>query len=357
MEEKKNNKKIILLILFVLLMAGMGSWYFYSRGTAPKTEETKEETTVAVPLSDKQEQSEVKPDHASLLNGYWKSESTEDGRFLEFTVNYPEVENFNGISGKLEALDNYKFDYRLTFTDENGTSVFYINSLEGNSALVWYDNEDGNYTNSLKLERDPETAPVTETQTATVSSEGNKPTTGTASNNASTEQNTSTASTQDKPVSSNSKPSGNTSASSGDSSSESGNTSGKTGHYEERQVLVSEAYDEQVLVKKGECTSVCVQEAYDTEEMVYLDGAYYGPDQEVVLVCNQCGEIWTDDHMSETHRSWHSESRNVSEPYWHNVEYKTVHHDAVYETKCEPDEYKTVHHDAVYKTEKVWVED
>ncbi len=347
MEEKKNNRKVILLILFVLLMAGVGSWYFYFRGKAPETEETKEETTVAVPLSDKQEQSEVKPDHASLLNGYWKSESTEDGRFLEFTVNYPEVENFNGISGKLEALDNYKFDYRLIFTDENGTSVFYINSLEGDSALVWYDDEGGQYDSSLKLIRDPESVP------AVVTTE--QP--------ASTEQSSSTASTQDKPASNNTKPSGNTSASSGGSSSGSGNTSGKTGHYEERQVLVSEAYDEQVLVKKGECTSVCVQEAYDTEEMVYLDGAYYGSDMQEVLVCNQCGAVFYDDGIishvanSDTCGSWHNDYVPINDPYWHNVEYKTVHHDAVYETKCEPDEYKTVHHDAVYKTEKVWVED
>lgn len=346
MEEKKNNKQIILLILFVLLVAGVGSWYFYFRDKTPETEKAKEETTVAVPLSDKQEQPEVDPDHASLLNGYWKSESTEDGRFLEFTVNYPEVENFNGISGKLEALDNYKFDYRLTFTDENGTSVFYINSLEGDSALVWYDDEDGQYDSSLKLIRDPESIP------AVVSTE--QP--------ASTEQSSSTASTQDKPASSNSKPSGNTSTSSGGSSSESGNTSGKTGHYEERQVLVSEAWDEQVLVKKGECTSVCVQEAYDTTEEDYSN-AYYNGDPIEVWVCNQCGAVYTDhgivDHVSnsDTCRGYHNELRDSCEPYWHNVEYRTVHHDAVYETKCEPDEYKTVHHDAVYKTEKVWVED
>ncbi|MBR0417663.1 MAG: hypothetical protein IJI66_00670 [Erysipelotrichaceae bacterium] len=47
----------------------------------------------------------------------------------------------------------------------------------------------------------------------------------------------------------------------------------------------------------------------------------------------------------------------ISEPYWHNVDYRTVHHDAVYETRCEPDVYETVHHDAVYETQKVWVED
>ena len=48
---------------------------------------------------------------------------------------------------------------------------------------------------------------------------------------------------------------------------------------------------------------------------------------------------------------------DTSELYWHNVEYRTVHNDTVYETQCEPDEYETVHHDAVYETRRVWVED
>jgi len=137
----------------------------------------------------------------------------------------------------------------------------------------------------------------------------------------------------------------------------------KKGHYEQRQVLVREAYDEQVLVKKGECTSICVQEAYDTQEMVYLDGAYYGSDMQEVYVCNNCGATFTDGSIqthidnSDTCGGWHNDYVATGEPYWHNVDYRTVHHDAVYETKCEPDEYKTVHHEAEYKIEQVWVED
>lgn len=136
----------------------------------------------------------------------------------------------------------------------------------------------------------------------------------------------------------------------------------KKGHYEERQVLVRDAYDEKVLVKKGECTQILVKDAYDTEEIVYLDGAYYGADKEEFEVCNDCGARFRggiSEHLanSETCGAWHNEWIEVGEPYWHNVEYRTVHHDAVYETRCEPDEYETVHHEAIYRTEMVWVDD
>ena len=333
-KEDKNTALRIFLILFVLLMAGVASWYFYSRDKAADTEEAKEETATTEPLSDKQEQPEAEPDHEYLLNGYWKSESTEDDRFLEFTVNYPKVENFNGIFGKLEALDNYKFNYRLTFIDENGTSTFYIGSLEGDSALVWYEDEDGNYTNSLILNRDPEIAP----DNVIVSPTDHKP-------------DSSQSTANSKPSSSSGNSSGNNTSNNPGSSN-----SGKTGHYEERQVCVEEAYDEKVLVKKGECTSVCVQEAYDTQEMVYLDGAFYGPDQELKNWCYICDHLYDDHCHQEAHPST-TVLVDVSEPYWHNIEYRSVHHDAVYENRCEPDEYKTVHHDAVYETQMVWVED
>jgi len=142
----------------------------------------------------------------------------------------------------------------------------------------------------------------------------------------------------------------------------SGDSEEKKGHYEERQVLVKDAYDETVLVRKGECSLVLVKDAYDTEEIVYLDGAYYGADKEEYEVCNDCGARFKggiSEHLanSETCGAWHNEWIEVSDPYWHNVEYRTIHHDAVYETQCEPDEYTTVHHDAIYRTETVWVDD
>ena len=142
----------------------------------------------------------------------------------------------------------------------------------------------------------------------------------------------------------------------------SGDSEEKKGHYEERQVLVKDAYDETVLVRKGECNLVLVKGAYVTEEIVYLDGAYYGADKEEYEVCNDCGARFKggiSEHLanSETCGAWHNEWVEVGEPYWHNVEYRTIHHDAVYETQCEPDEYTVIHHDAIYRTETVWVDD
>ena len=330
-ENKKTNRWPIVLLVIVLLLAG-GGYFVYTNGyllffsSNVSVEETIPETETKPIASDKPSTPTDIPDYSDI-DGHWKSEATEEGRFLEFTARYPEVKNFNGISGKLEKINNYRFTYRLTFTDEEGTSVFYISDLQENSALVWYEDENGQYSNSLKLNRDPENAPAVVSQEQTGSSTQNAPT-----------------------------GSGQTvSPSSGNDSSGSESNSGK-GHYEERQVLVQEAYDEQVLVKKGECTQVLVQDAYDTEEMVYLDGAYYGPDTEERAWCYIC-EHFYDDHCHQQAHPSNNKTVEISEPYWHNVEYRTVHHDAVYETRCEPDEYKTVHHDAVYETRRVWVED
>jgi len=133
----------------------------------------------------------------------------------------------------------------------------------------------------------------------------------------------------------------------------------KSGHYEERQVLVREAWDEKILVRKGECRSILVKDAYDEE--VWEDGAWYGPDSIEAKVCNGCGEIFYDsisEHMSEfpEHGGWHNEMIAQGEPYWHGSR-TVIHHDAVYETVCEEDEYEIVHHDAEYETVSVWIED
>ena len=142
----------------------------------------------------------------------------------------------------------------------------------------------------------------------------------------------------------------------------------KTGHYEtipayDETMLVKEAYDEQILVRKGECTSVLVKDAWDEE--VWDPGAWYGSDTVDAKVCNGCGEVFygsISEHMSENpdHGGWHNEQIAQGEPYWHGTK-SIIHHDAVYETRCEPDEYTTVHHEAEYKTihheeQKVWVE-
>ena len=127
----------------------------------------------------------------------------------------------------------------------------------------------------------------------------------------------------------------------------------KDGWYEE--ALIKDAWDEKILVKKGSCTEILVSEAFDTEEMVYLDGAFYGSDTQEGYVCNGCGIVFFDDGINDhigspEHPGWHNELIAISDPYWHNVEIKTIHHDAVYEMVCEEDEYEIIHHDAEYAT-------
>ena len=335
------KSKAWLIVLLAALMIAGGLGYYFTQMNKPADDTV--ENTKTEPDKPKQEPAETKePDH-TLINGYWKSETTEDGRFLEFTIDYPEVTNFNGMKGPVN-YDAKLNRYAITLKDETGESVFYIGEFEKNAGKVFYYEEDDGEELFLTLNRDPESVPDNvidkpaeqKPETGTTNSGNNKPSASTG----------------------NAKPSGS------DSANNSGNSSNNPkGHYEERQVCVQEAYDEQVLVKKGECTNVLVKEAYDSQEMVYLDGAYYGSDMQEVMVCNQCGEVFWNggaaEHVanSDTCGSYHNDYLPINDPYWHNVEYKTVHHDAVYETRCEPDEYKTVHHDAVYETQMVWVED
>ena len=277
--------------------------------------------------SDPQTETTITTDY-SLINGSWISEPTEDGAFLEFDINYPEVNNFNGYKGTIKESDKKEYDYVISFEDEH----LYIDDVKDDNAVLYYSNDGVSYENHLILNKKV----IDDVGDNTISTDPND-----TSN----------------------KPTNTTSASSNNQISNTQSSNNKKGHYEERQVLVKDAYDEQVLVKKGECTQVLVQDAYDTQEMVYLDGAYFNGDPVEVAVCNDCGAIFYDssvvDHITNSPNcgGWHNEVIDTCEPYWHNVEYKTVHHDAVYETRCEPDVYETVHHEAVYETQKIWVED
>ena len=332
----KNKRNLMILLAALLLAGGLG--YYFTQMNKP-AENTVEET------EPKPDEKKEEPDH-SLINGYWKTETTEDGRFLEFTINYPEVTNFDGTKGTVK-YDAATKGYIVTINHETGDTVVYLGDIDNNTGTIYYYENGEEDVKTLAANRDPDTAPDDVLANPTDSKPENSQN---ISSNTYSSSNTS-ANTG------NNKPSSGVSSNSGGGTS---NNSEKNGHYEERQVCVQEAYDEQVLVKKGECTSVCVQEAYDTTEEDYSN-AYYNGDPVEVYVCNQCGEIITDwaahQLLDGDHRGYHNEVRDTCDPYWHNVQYKTVHHDAVYETRCEPDEYKTVHHDAVYETQMVWVED
>jgi len=349
---KKKKRWPIILLAVLLLLAG-GTYYAYASDyldpyiesyglPIPKHHqeeviekeeetETEPEQNTADPLASLPETAEPDP---AFMNGIWNSDEINGGTF-ELRIEAPDVYNSNGVKGKIEISEDPEHDYQIIFGEDSNIQgeivKLYVDFLEEGSAVVWLPNEDGTYTLSV---------PISLQQASSL-----------------IENNDSSSSGSGSSASSGSSGAG-TSSSSGSSAS-----SGKTGHYEDQLVCVSQAYDEQVLVKKGACTDVLVQAAYDTEEMVYLDGAYYGADRQEIMVCNQCGaEFWNGgaaEHIanSDTCGGYHNEFRDITEPYWHNVEYRTVHHDAVYETRCEPDEYKTVHHDAVYETRKVWVED
>lgn len=333
---KPKSRTWLIILLAALLLAGGLGYYFVKmnkpvdntvENSEPKPEEKKEETI-----------KDPEPDH-TMINGYWKSETTEDGRFLEFTIDYPEVTNFDGAKGTVR-YDSKTKRYVVTIKHETGDSVVYLGEIDNNTGTIYYYENGEKDEKTLSANRDPESVP----ENVIDKPAEQKPETGT-SNSGNNKPSASTGNT--KPPASNS-----------------GNSSNPKGHYEERQVCVQEAYDEKVLVKKGECKSVCVKEAYDSQEMVYLEGAYYGSDMQEVAVCNECGATLNssiDEHVLASHPDrpcgYHNDYVPINDPYWHNVEYRTVHHDAVYETQCEPDEYKTVHHDAVYETQMVWVED
>jgi len=346
MKERLKKYNIPILVLALLILIGGFGYIVYDysnlfvndQNAVVENTETKPEEKQQEPIADPE------PDH-TLINGYWKTEILEDGRFLEFTINYPEVTNFDGTKGTAE-YDAESKGYIVTIKHETGVdTVFLISDFDDNTGTVYYYENGSEELNTLAMNRDPETAPDNVlANTAEQKPETNQNTTSnTASNNKPSSSGNST------------KPSSSTG-----NSGNSNNNSDKKGHYEERQVCVQEAWDEQVLVKKGECTSVLVKDAWD-EQVADYSNAYFNGDPVDVVVCNQCGAVvygnFFEVHGNEEHRGWHNEIRDTCEPYWHNVTYTTVHHDAVYEAQCEPDEYTTVHHDAVYETQMVWVED
>ena len=343
MEKANKKKKWPIILLVVLLLLGSSGYFAYTNGYLDQFIKKKkiEEPVETVKEEGKKEEikvdpvQEIKRDYSNI-NGKWESEKRSNGQYLTFEIDYPKVINFNDEIGSIEEKSiGTKYQYTVYLKDGDGKLKLFIKDLDGDSATIWYPNDEGKYLDHLVLTRTEKPAEVEQDAKTETPAQDN------------------TATQQPKPNGT----SGNTSSNPSGSGS-----SNKKGHYEERQVCVQEAYDEQVLVKKGACTDVLVKDAYDTEEMVYLDGAFYGSDMQEVYVCNGCGAVFYDasinDHIgSPEHPGWHNDYVAINDPYWHNVEYRTVHHDAVYETQCEPDIYETVHHDAIYETQKVWVED
>jgi len=134
----------------------------------------------------------------------------------------------------------------------------------------------------------------------------------------------------------------------------------RKGHYETIQVLVSEAWDEKVLVKEGRCEDILISEAWDEE----VSSCYaFGREYEMGYECSICGYQTTggiSSHIRSEHDgagSWHNVKIYTSEEKCLDYRTEVIHHDAVYQTVCEEDEYAIVHHDAVYRSETVWIDD
>lgn len=202
-----------------------------------------------------------------------------------------------------------------------------------------------------------------------------KPQTNTNNQGTSTKPNTQTYSNTGNSNSNN-----NQNNNSGSSNNQGSNNSNQqNGHWEDRQVLVKEAWTENVLVKEAydETVQVCVKEGY--YESVLVSGgettqtcAHYDYPMIGIAVCNGCGHVFSpgDQHGADNpeHGGHHTEwipdpnaepvcvawNTVTTEPVYNNIwhepvyETQTVHHDA---------EYKTVYHEAEYRTERVWVND
>ncbi len=130
------------------------------------------------------------------------------------------------------------------------------------------------------------------------------------------------------------------------------------GHWEYRDVMVCDAWDERVLVQDGYMEKVLVSEAWD-EEVAYC--AVFGSTMVEMEVCNTCGAQFQggiNDHLSQTgHSGWHNEFVAVDDPYCQSYDSYLIHHDAVYQEVWHDPEYQFIHHEAEYRTEQYWVND
>ena len=326
------------LVMALLIIIGISGYLIYNYVSIfgdQNIAESQTEKTDVIKDDKKEETKEPVPD-PTLINGTWKSEVTEDGVFLEFTIDYPEVTNFNGIKGMVYDSDNGKYPYMIILKDENGTSKFYLDTADKDNIKVVYSSDGVEFDSFIAISRQDD---ASGDPGNTIDEPQNKPAnTGSSGNTASTGNN---------------KPS-NSGSHSGNSSS----SSGKKGHWETRYETVP-AWDEQVLVKEGYYENVLVKDAWD-EADTYCYA--FGQDREMVYVCNTCGGQFSaseiDSHIaSHGGGGWHNDYIDVGEPYC--KEYKTdyIHHDAVYDRVWHEPEYKTVHHPEETRSYQVWVDD
>ena len=297
---KKTASVLLILILLFVSACSTKQEETIQEEKTTQTEEIQSETSTEVTETDNTETVSV--------NGQWIDEESGEPVFL---IDLPYI-YYEGY--KVELSDAQKDDYRYMFVipfDESPTkeATYYIRLNEDSSAELWFEDFTGLYDEDFvvcrSLNRQSE-------ETLSV------------------EENTNT----DKP-------------------SDNENTS--KGHWEERTVLVRDAWDEQVVVKEGWTEQILIKEGWtETHE----ECAEYTQDEIPVYVCRANGQSYYDG----TQCAYECESSfykiyEYGEPYCSRYETRTIEHPAEYNYIEHEPEYKTVHHEAEYKTETVWVED
>ena len=330
------------VLLAVLILGGCSP---KDEAVKPETEQTeipsgveKDEKNTAVTTAQKENDEEP-----FVMNGKWESEKRSDGAYLSFEIAYPYVINFDGNVSTISKAEKPEYDYVTYRKNGDGFLKIYFSDIEGDSAKVWYQDENGKFTNSLLLTRKAEEAIAGTSEKADdpTIAENKTETTGKPAEGGNTASSTS----------------GNSSGSSENTGSGNSSESGSSAtdkreencHYETVNVLVKDAYDEQVIVKEGYWKTV--REAW-TETI--NDCAVYGQDSYEAYVCNGCGYTapvseWNR-HDVTCQNSFHNDRIYYGDVHCLEYETQTIYHDAEREW-VEP-EYKYIHHDAEYRQEQ-----
>ena len=358
-ELKQKKKWPWILLVLLLLVCGAGCYAYVNDYLDPYIEDY----GIAVPLHHQKEpdaiiddpKPEVEPETVpvaerehfdpALMNGTWIS-GEDNPVYWEFTFEAPEVTtDKEGVTGMIEESDDERFQYKLVILSPEGQTVYYLDKVDDENAILWIPGSNGLYKGHVKLHKGE---PVDHTETVDKPS-GAGTSSGKKQSNPSIPSTPSTPSTPTTPDT----PSTPSNPDPGQD---------QKGHWEYIQVLVSNAWDEEVLVSAGYWEEVLVSEAWD-ETISYC--LVWGADQKQVYVCNTCGAQYDSgsavlDHIDAAHGGgggWHNDYITVGEEYCQQYDSYVKHHDAVYKDEWHDPVYKTVHHDAVYRTEKVWVND
>ena len=350
--ERPGKRKCPIIILILLLLVTGGGYFAY---VSDLLDPYIRDYGIAIPLHHREEDAingDPKPEtdagstlpisqkeHSdpALMNGTWIS-AEDNPHYWEFTFDAPQVRtDKEDVTGMIEESDDERFQYRVVIISCEGQTVYYLDRIDDDNAWLWIPGSSGLYKGHVKLHRG-------ESGTEVIGA-SSKTDTGSKPSNSSVPSDPSHPEMPDDPsVPSDSDP-----------------CEEQQGHWEYIQVLVSEAWDEQVLVSAGYWEEELVSEAWD-EEITYC--AITGYDQVQVYVCNQCGAVFHSGNEANQHIAnsagcggWHNEYQNEGEEHCLSYDSYTKHHDAVYRNIWHDPVYSTVHHDAVYRTEKVWVSD